>query len=571
MRMTPDKKAPQRKRGATSFALVFALVCASVGAAGCRVDMDDVHRWENTTHGPEKLVAVVLHDKYELPLRVEAALSLVRMKPRQGRRVGIGMMVDALASVTETSPETGKAISASLVPELMAELKKPPPPAQAGQPAPPDGSFPFKDAAHALLTFERMDLIGDAELVKALKTTLTEWAMADFEHRLENRSQAYGMEQLLRVIGASGVAGLPKLMVRDARRLDQMASLVAELGDEPTKQAASGALVEIAKYVASSEWLKIKKPEVQAANTASKLSPTEKQLEAQLGQYQEEELFRVFSAMKKVGGRPTVQYLLGFAANKEAAEKKRQAALAALEGKIDKNSAADLDQLLAVVSGDAPDVVLDQVFRRIGELPREQVSDKLFGLFKTDKWKVRRAAAATLLRMSKVSHIDEFMSKLPSKGGKGFAMSEALSYGALFGDLKEGKPKEALQKHMKEGSAAVRTSALSYYFTYGTPADLADLKAFEDERNDAPVCESDPECKWSCEVAKESDPKQRELKDIKTIGEFVRYCIEPAVKERQPEPKAPGAKQEGTKDTPAKDPKEAGAQPGPAPEPEKKP
>ncbi len=123
---------------------------------------------------------------------------------------------------------------------------------------------------------------------------------------------------------------------------------------------------------------------------------------------------------------------------------------------------------------------------------------------------------------------------------------------------------------MKEGSAAVRTSALSYYFTYGTPADLPALKPFEDEKNEAPVCESDPECKWSCEVAKESDPKQRELKDIKTLGDFVRYCIEPAVNERQPEAKPAGSKPEGAKET---KPTNSGAQPGaePKPEAEKKP
>ena len=54
------------------------------------------------------------------------------------------------------------------------------------------------------------------------------------------------------------------------------------------------------------------------------------------------------------------------------------------------------------------------------------------------------------------------------------------------------------------------------------------------------VCDTDPDCKWSCEIAKEGakDPaKERENKDIRTVGDFVRYCIEPAMKERKPEPK----------------------------------
>ena len=69
------------------------------------------------------------------------------MKPRQGRRVGIGIMVDTLANVT---PERRRMIVAALVPAIIAELRKPPPVAQAGKPRPQDPSFPFKDAAYAM-------------------------------------------------------------------------------------------------------------------------------------------------------------------------------------------------------------------------------------------------------------------------------------------------------------------------------------------------------------------------------------------------------------------------------------
>ena len=65
------------------------------------------------------------------------------------------------------------------------------------------------------------------------------------------------------------------------------------------------------------------------------------------------------------------------------------------------------------------------------------------------------------------------------------------------------------------------------------------VEVLENEKANVPVCDSDPECKWSCEVAKEGakDPaKEREAKDIKTVGDFVRFCIEPAMKERKPEP-----------------------------------
>lgn len=516
-------------RLATTVALCMALGSPLV-LGGCRVNRDDIHRWETTANGPDKLRAVLLHEKYELPLRIEAALSLIRMKPRAGRRIGIGIMVETLGQV---AGESRQAIVAGLVPAIIAELKKPPPVAQAGQPSPPDGSFPYKDAAYAMLNSERGVIVTDENLKQSLKAALVEWAMADFEHRLENRTQAYGMEQLLRFVGPAAVEGLPKLMTRDAKRLDQMAGLVSELGDAKTKEAASTALVAIATYVTSDEWTNVKTPEVQAANAASKLAPTEAQLKAQLAQFQEEELFRVFGAMKKVGGRPAIDYCLSLAAQKEQSEKRRQAALAAIEGKLDRNNPEDLKRVLAIASSDAPDVVLDQAFRRLGEMPRELVVDKLYELFRTEKWKVRRAAAGTVLKMSTVKHVDEFMSKLPD-GSRDFAMAEALSYGASIGDLKDGKPLEAITKYFTSGSAAVRASALSYFFTHGTAEHLSILEPLKNEAARAPSCDRDPECKWVCDVPKAgaSDPKERESKEIKTLGEFVQHCIVPAVKER---------------------------------------
>src|SRR5215475_13136895 len=139
--MTRVEGSKGRPFGATKWRAVGFALCmsaAAVTAGGCRVNEDDIHRWESTAHGPDKLRAVLLHEKYDVPLRVEAALSLIRMKARQGRRIGVTILVDTLAQV---GPESRQIIVAQLVPAIINELKKPPPIAQAGQPQPPDGSF----------------------------------------------------------------------------------------------------------------------------------------------------------------------------------------------------------------------------------------------------------------------------------------------------------------------------------------------------------------------------------------------------------------------------------------------
>lgn len=626
--------SPVRSRLGARLALAIAVSAAPL-LSGCRVDQNDIHRWETTDRGPRKLCAVLVHDKYDMSLRVESALALIRMKPRSGRRPAFSQIdpdgdldackrtfVEALGSVPSDTRQT---IVAGLVPLIIAELKKPPPVGQAGQPSPPDPSFPYKDAAYAMLIADRTVVVQDENLKQELRAALVEWAMADFEHRLDNRTQLYGMEQLLRSIGPSAVAGLPKLMTRDSRRLDQMAALVSELGDAKTKEAASAALVAIAKYVSGDEWMKVKKPELEAANAASKLQPTPDQFQMQLFSYQGEELMRAFGSLKKVGGRPAIDFCLGFAgdkgpdlgkrpegadpkvlkeledkATKEATEKaqkdglskeatekavkeavekaqkepkekaataqalwdlrkeqidkRRQAALAALEGHLDRNNQDDIKRILDIAKSDAPDVILDLAFRRVGELPRDQVVEKLYDLFKGDKWKIRRAAAATVLKMSTLKHVDEFMGKLPSDG-KNFAMAEAITYGALIGDLKEGKVTDALKKHLTSGPGVARTTALSWYLTNGTKAQIDDVKVAESDSTNAPSCDVEPDCKWVCEIAKEGakDPKEREQKDIKTVGDFVKYCVEPAMLERVPEAK----KDEPKKDEPKKDaPKE---------------
>lgn len=513
------------------------------GAAGCRVDEDDVRRWETTQRGPDKLEAVLFHEKYDVALRVEAALSLIRMKPRGGRAVGIPILVSTLADIP---PDSRQAIVAALVPAIITELKKPPPVAQAGQVAPLDDSFAYKDAAYAMLTDDRTVLVADEGLKSSLKSALIEWAMADFEHRLTNRTQSYGMEQLLRYLGSESVKGLPSMMTASSLQVDAMARLVAELGDTETKEKASAALVQIASYVISEEWIKKKTPELQAANAASKLEPNAEQFKAQLEKFQDEELMRTFGSMKRVGGRPVVDFGLSFAAKKEQNEKRRQAALASLEGHLDRKNEEDINRIIEIAKSDAPNVVLDQAFRRIGEMPREVVVDRLYKIFGSDQWKIRRAAAATVIKMSTVKHIPEFMGHLPKGAAKGFALPEAIAYGANLGDLKEGNALEALKPYFTKGDPAVRTSALAYYLTHGTKKDVGAVEPFKDDRDPVPECDTDNDCKWGCYVTKEGakDPNDKELKEIKTIGEFVTFCILPTMSAKDAAAKDAAAKKE---------------------------
>ncbi|MFO0619063.1 MAG: hypothetical protein U0414_41120 [Polyangiaceae bacterium] len=517
--------------------------------AGCRVTEEDLRKWEHLEHGPPKLQAVLYYPKYDDALRLQAALALIRVPPHSyvdafdtegpPNTDGITGLVRVLARLPQAQHDS---IVAALVPELVKELTKDPPIAQDDKHAPPDPSFPFKDAAYAILVYgtpqdkekhEGRLLVQDEALRAQLMDALVFWATADFENRLENRSQKYAMESLLEMVGAPGVAGLPKLMTRDARFLDREASLVAKHGTTETKEAASAALVAIAKYIISDEWKAVMKPKIEEANrlggivfdesTPEKAEQAKKRFDKQMELARDEELIRLYGSMLRIGGRATTEWAFEFAKVKEQSSKRRAGALATLEQKLDiKEHPKDLDTLIALIkSPDSPNEVIDQAFRRISELPREKVIGPLYDLFAYDKWPVRRAAESNLLKLIFVPELDGFFKKLPEKdNGKGFSMLEAITSSANMHDMKASKDAKEVQpgevppalpviKSFLDPKAtpAQRSTAFSYFITWGTKADLDLLKPYEEDKGVVPVCDTDADCKWSCIITTEQGDK----------------------------------------------------------------
>ncbi len=514
-------------------------LAASLGVvAGCRTDAEDVHRWANTQQGPRKIVAVMSHDKYPEDLRIEAALTLVRMKPRSGRRVGIDELVAGLNDL----PAAGRAkIVSGLVPLLEKEIRRPPPPEpDAAGAREVDTTFPYKDAAFALLTNQGEVLVTSNQDRQLLRAALGDWAMADFSARMDDASQAYGMQQLLAELGADGVRRLPQLIAPDSKKIGNIAALIAELGDPQAKLEASERLVIVARDVDSEAWLKRKATALRQANEASGHKVDGPRFDAQLSLYQEEELLRVFSSLKQIGQAPAVDYLLTFAMNASHGEKRREAALAAMEGQVDRKNTAQVDRLLALAgANEVPDSVRDQALRRVGELPRKQVIDALYALFSHKNWKVRWVAAELVLKTSEVQHLSEFMSKLGS--ARNMAITEPIRYGKLIGALPGSPPvRDVIVQYLApQQPTQTRLTALGYYLDQGTGAELAAVEAYAADRSRVPECTKDAEgCEWRCEISSEGE---QVVKPVQTVGDFVEFCVKPAMVRRL-NPAAPEVK-----------------------------
>lgn len=504
-------------------------LASSVVLTGCRVTEKDNRRWEQTELGPDKLVAVLVHDKYEWPLRIDAAASLIRMKPRAGRRIGIPKMIEAAATL---SPDDRKKLVGGLIPILTAEMAKPPTQQQGMAPGEnkfTDTSIPFKDAAFALLTYDKAELVSDEEHKKLLRDALGAWAVADFDKRISISAQLYGLEQIFRNLGAEGVRKLPPLITPESA-YDKMSALIAELGDAPTKEAASTALVKLAQGVESPKWIEQKKPAVIEANKAAGYNASEAALNKQLSDYQEEQVVKVFASMKKVGGRPSTEYLLGVANDKTKPEKRRQGALAALEGRLDRTNQQDIARIVTVAAAeDTPDAVRELAFVRASELPREAVVPKLYELFGNKRWKIRWVAASTILKMSSGKDLNEFLAKLPANAA-GMAVNEPITYGATLAQMKAPPTKEQMAAELKSSALPNRLVALGYFYTSGRAGDAAAVQALENEKTPVPKVD-DPEGKWQCNTPKQGGGA--ELKEVATVGEFVKVCVLPAMNDRK--------------------------------------
>jgi len=512
----------------------WLLAAACAASVGCRTSEADIHRWGETLNGPKKLEAVIRSDKYAFDLRTEAALTLIRMKPRNGRRIGIEGGDDPeqtgiIAVLASLPKDVRTKIVSHLIPQLDANIKE----ATAQKSATnQDNSFPYKDTIFALLTHDNGSLIGNEEERRQLREILSNWVADDFVGRIEEPSQIFSVDQVLAVLRAQGVNRLPDLLVPNAPKLDRLVQFIADLGDDETKLRASKKLVEVAAYSASPKWKEDRAPSVRKANQDSKLNPTPKQFEDQLAQYQEEELVRLFSSMKKIGGKPVVDFLIGFAAQKTVPEKQRVAALAALENNLDKNDVKHTDAMFALASaGDSPDSVRDLSLRRIGEMPRKNVIARLFGLFDNPNWKVRWVAAELVLKMSDSTQLPEFMTRIGEV--KHMALAEPLRYGELLGDMKgPQKPAVFVPPYMEpRHKVPARLTAFSWYFHNGGTTDVEMLKRWAGDKDTTPKCAADAkDCEWKCE-APTADGKT-DIRDITKVGEFVLYCVIPEIERR---------------------------------------
>lgn len=513
-----------------------ALGALVMGASACRVSETDVKRWETTQRGPYKLVAVITHEKYPVELRTEAAMSLIRMPSRGGVRQGIKFLVekykdedgfDREGALVQLPEDQRQQIVDRLVPLLVEELKPAPPARTPEGRLPPDGTIPYKDASFAMLIHEP-SLVSNEATKKELRNALMHWAQTGFEDRIENGSQQYGLEQMMRTLGPESVKILPGLVNENTARIDRIASLIKDIGDDATKLDMSKQFVVLAEKYNSAAWLEAQTKIVKEYNAKNKQAADDNQVAAQVAKIQERRLTEeVFPAMKRVGLRPSVEYLLKYAGEPKNPPERRTLALAALEGNLDKNNKDDLERVFAIARSDAPDTVRDGAFRRMAEFPKDAIVPKLFTLSDPPKWKVRWVAYELALKTMTLRQVPEFMGHLPKTAATKMGQTEPLSYGKVIGEM-EGDAKakiDTLTPYLGSKELGPKLVALGYFWG-GKKADRPIVEKEAADTTPLPKCEAADECHWECDVPKPGS-KETEAHEVKTVGDWVKTCLVP--------------------------------------------
>ena len=55
------------------------------------------------------------------------------------------------------------------------------------------------------------------------------------------------------------------------------------------------------------------------------------------------------------------------------------------------------------------------------------------------------------------------------------------------------------------------------------------VTALEEDKSPVPKCDPADDCGWQCDVPKAAGSQDKETKTVTTVGEFVRWCIEPSL------------------------------------------
>lgn len=489
VRTVPTQTA-SRARVVAHRTLSAVLTLLVVG--GCAVTEDDLVAWETTRRGPGRIVAVLTANKYSNELRIRAGLALVEMEPRTGEHAvdGVSELQHTLSSLDEP---TRTMIVDGMTPGLLAMMR-----GEGRAAAPPDSTAPVpmqiraKDAAFLILQW------ASPENQSALTDGVVGWFCEDFNGR--NLAGSFSAEQVVRGLGARAASRLVDAITAriPSAALVQITNLIAQIGDDATKELAGTRLVAVEREMEGPEFAAWLEERFRAQIAAQGLTRTEDQIHA--GVEQNRELYiteGALPAMKNLAESVTVANRLleiasvtTFTAPMTAVtlEERRVRALMALEGHTRPDQVQPL--LAMALLGSNPARVRDYAFDRIGDSHDRGVLPQLWPLATQDgsasatAWRERWRVGSLLLTLGGTEIVAEWFTRLPATAGTGrdaasvrYAREELHGYAERLAQMRPLEPVTAIVRTRLTSTRWFdQVVAIYFYERTGGSAELALLQ-----------------------------------------------------------------------------------------------
>jgi hypothetical protein len=459
--MRPESRHTRRVRWLLALTALGLLVSASA----CKVTSKDVDTWKGTRKGPGKMVAVMLANKFDLPLRTYAGLALVEME-----RQDVDGVTEMQRAVQKLDHDTRMKVVDGLANGLIAMMNKPPEQAtQEG--APPTYQVRAKDAAFLLTTS------ANPEVREKLTQAVVGWYTADFNGR--SLSGNFSAEQVVRGLGASAARSLVDALNAHLpqQALIKLAELIGQLGEPAVRQRAGQRLVAIEREMEGAAFLEWLKSQIndQMKAAGQKADPARVAKAAELNR----ENFidnGALPALKYVADQPEVATrLLEIASHKDPRlTDRRTRALQALEGKI---GPQHLDQVLALaLDGSNPVAVRDYAFDRVGDIRSPKALASMWPLLQnSEDQRLRWRAGELILAIGGPAVLPEFFSKLPSGGNVAYEPEELDGYAQRMSQMSPA-PRDSAISELQAPNWWDNVIALDYFQRKGSDADVAAME-----------------------------------------------------------------------------------------------
>ncbi len=483
---TKPMRTLRTMRSTLSVLVLAALVGTS--AMGCKVTSEDIQHWQRTVKGPHKIKAVLLSDRYDTPLRTEAALALIEMDRRDPD--GVAELSAAISDLHGASDPALAAIIDGMTPRLVEMMTSAGDAEHDENTGPPVSMVRAKDAAFVVAHY------AEGEARTTLTNAVIDWYATDFTGR--SLSGNVSAEQVARELGAPAARRLVTAMRPDLPKeaLRKIAQLIGELGDAATKTQAAERLVAVERQMESDEFVNSLAERFREQQRAQNQEiSTERSLA--IARFNREAFIiqGALPAMKYLASQPAVSArLLEIAAGAPGASAtpdqralintRRKTALQALEGGA---TAEHLQTLLRIALDNNEDAaVRDQAFDRVAETRSRDAVAPMWPLIQVTEpndlqRRLRWRAGELVLVCGGATVIDEFLGKLPTTATMDYSPGELEGYATRMSQLSDA-PDDLMRRELRSPQWYRRVIALRYLERRGTADDAAAIEALSNDR-----------------------------------------------------------------------------------------